>query len=84
MSQQDSVFDTRRTVERTLSTGSSVKVTLEPLGSGQVKIVEYRRKPRHGEAYMRQQAEEGVTVPYEGLQLTMSYAELFGAHAEAA
>lgn len=78
---QDNLFDPTREVTRTLSNGTLVRSRLRPLGQGRVQIVEYYRKPKGG-VWSRRRNEEGVTVAFDTLNLTETYEELFGEHAE--
>jgi hypothetical protein len=73
---QDSLFDPARTVERTLSNGTCVRVKLEPLGQGRVKILVYQRRPLGG-MWQRCQEEEGRVLEYRQLKLQASYEEIF-------
>jgi hypothetical protein len=78
MNQQRHLFDTTETVSRVLSTGSTVRIKLEPLGDGHVKILEYYRKARNSDRFVRERAEEGYIVEFSQLGLEPSYEELFG------
>jgi hypothetical protein len=69
--------DNTETVTRILSTGSTVTLTLEPLGQGQVKILSYHRKPPRGERFVRAPGEEGQVVAFEKLGFELSYETLF-------
>lgn len=66
------------TVERTLeTTGSTIRLVIEPLPEQHVLIVEYRRKRRANERFERLRSEEGQRVPFELLNLEQSFEELF-------
>lgn len=75
---QDNLFDPSRTVERNLESGSAVRLRLEPLGDGRVRVLEYYRKAAGG--WRRCREEEGRIVFYDRLKLPQDYAELFGSH----
>jgi hypothetical protein len=78
MKPQPQMSDNTETVTRVLSTGSTVTLTLEPLGEGQVRIVTYYRKPARGDRFVRAPGEEGQVVAFEKLGLELSYETLFG------
>jgi hypothetical protein len=78
MKPQPHLFDKTETVTRVLSTGSTVTLTLEPLGEGQVRILTYYRKPARGDRFVRAPGEEGQVVAFEKLGLELSYETLFG------
>ncbi len=66
------------TVERTLeSTGSTVRLTIEPLPERHVLIVEYRRRRKPEGRFERQRSEEGKAVPFELLNLDEEFETLF-------
>lgn len=66
------------TVERTLeSTGSTIRVVLEPLPERQVLIVEYRRRRKPEGRFERVRGEEGKSVPYDLLNLEQDFEALF-------
>lgn len=65
-------------VERTVeTTGSTIRLLLEPLPNGQVLIVEYRRRRSDGGRFERQKGEEGKVVAFELLNLEEEFDELF-------
>jgi hypothetical protein len=66
-------------IERTLSTGTTLKLKLEPLQNEQVRILEYWRKPRRGVSFRRVKDEEGKIVAFTQLNLAQSYTDLFEA-----
>jgi hypothetical protein len=78
MKSQPQTSDNTETVTRVLSTGSTITLTLEPLGEGQVRILTYYRKPARGDRFVRTPAEEGHVVAFEKLGLELSYETLFG------
>jgi hypothetical protein len=80
MKPQPQMSDKTETVTRVLSTGSTITLTLEPLGDGRVRIVTYYRKPARGDRFMRAPAEEGHVVAFEKLGLELSYETLFKAN----
>lgn len=63
-----------RTVE---STGSTVRLLLEPLPDQHVRILEYHRLRRGEARYHRQKDEEGQVMPFRLLNLEQSFEELF-------
>ena len=67
-----------REVERVLPTGITVKLKLEPLGGGRVRIVEYHRRAKRGRRFVRGIDGEGHSVAFERLGLEQSYEALFG------
>ncbi len=73
---QDTLFDATRVVQRLLKNGSSIRMKLEPLGEGRVKILEYSRKAQGG-VWHRCPDEEGRVLPYEQLRLQQRYESLF-------
>lgn len=76
---QDNAVDRTREVERTLSTGSRVRVKLLPLPGRRVRILEYRRLKPDGELWLRQRDEEGHECAFEQLRLPLPFEALFGA-----
>lgn len=67
-----------REVERVLPSGITVKLKLEPLGGGRVRIVEYHRRAKRGRRFVRGIDGEGHSVAFERLGLEQSYEALFG------
>lgn len=66
------------TVERTLaSSGATLKLVLDPLPAKHVLIVEYRRKRKGSERFERIRDEEGKSVPFDQLNLTTTFEQLF-------
>ena len=77
--QQDGLLDSRRTVERELSSGARVRVTLEPTGAGRVRILEHQRLAPGGERWQRQKHEEGHEHAFEQLRLAERFEDLWTA-----
>jgi hypothetical protein len=67
------------TIERTLSTGTTLKLKLEALKDERVRILEYWRKSRRGVSFRRVKDEEGKVIAFNQLNLPQSYADLFEA-----
>ncbi len=66
------------TAERLIeSTGSTVRVLLEPLPDKQVRILEYHRRRKGETRYQRQKDEEGFVVDYDQLKLEQGFDEFF-------
>lgn len=76
------MFDKSVVTERTLSTGSIIRVKIEPVktttGQRQVRILEYYRKALHKDKFKRDRQQEGQIVRFEDLHLPESYEQLFG------
>jgi hypothetical protein len=77
LDRQGHLFDKTVLVERTLSTGSVVRLKLEPLANNRVKVLEYYRKGFLSDRFKRHIEEEGKVFPFEDLNLSESYARLF-------
>ncbi len=75
---QDSLFNSERVVERVLPGGTTLRLTLEPLSEGRVRVLAYSRR-RAGERWQRVKDEEGRTFAFAQLGLPASFTELFGA-----
>lgn len=75
---QDSLFSTERVVQRVLPGGTVLRLTLEPLPGGRVRVLAYQRR-RVGEHWQSVREEEGRTLAFERLGLSGSFADLFGA-----
>ena len=73
---QDSLFETARMVERTLQSGTVLRLKLEPLKGERVRVAEYHRKVP-GAKWQRLREEEGRVVRFEQLKLTSSFGEVF-------
>lgn len=75
---QGHLFDKSMMVERTLSTGSIVRLKLEPLGEAKVRVLEYYRKGFLHDRFKRCKEEEGKVFAFADLRLEQSYQSLFG------
>lgn len=75
---QDDLFSNARVVERTLPSGTVLRLKLEPLpGPGeQVKVLEYHRRVPGG-LWQRHPEEEGRTLAYAQLKLEQPFGVLF-------
>lgn len=74
---QDDLFSAARWIERAVQ-GATVRVRLEPLGRGRVRVVRYERCRRGERAFTRRPEEEGRVVALEAVAPGTSYQELFG------
>ena len=70
---QGHLFENYAWVERTLSSGSTVRLWLEPLEGERVKVLEFWRKLPCSEKFKRCHDEEGKTLAYASLGLSQSY-----------
>ncbi len=75
---QDDLFSGARWIERTTDLGVVVRIRLEPLGAGRVRIVRYERKRPHDRGFVRREEEEGRVVPLSAVAPGRDYAALFG------
>ncbi len=75
--QQGHLFDKSIMVERTLSTGSIVRLKLEPLEGQKVKVLEYYRKGFLSDRFKRHSEEEGKVFAFGDLKLPQSFEALF-------
>lgn len=75
--QQGNLFDKSILVERTLSTGSILRLKLEPLENRQVKVLEYYRKGFLSDKFKRHKDEEGKVFGFAELNLNESFEALF-------
>jgi hypothetical protein len=73
---QDNLFSPARMVERTLASGTVIRLKLEPLSGKWVRVLEYHRKAL-GEGWKRVRDEEGRTLRYEQLKLSQPFHEVF-------
>lgn len=73
---QDDLFSPARWIERTVQ-GATVRVRLEPLGHGLVRVVHYERKRRDDRAFTRRPGEEGRIVALESVAPDVDYGTLF-------
>lgn len=76
---QDNLFSSARMVERTLPSGTVLRLLLEPLPGERVRVLEYRRRAP-GERWQRLREEESRTLRYEQLKLTCPFTEVFATH----
>ena len=72
------LFENTVFVERTLSSGTTLRLKLEPLAREKVCILEYWRKPKGTTAFKRVKEQEGQTLSFEKLNLGQSFQEVFG------
>ena len=63
-------------VERTLPSGTVLRLLLEPLPGERVRVLEYHRRVPN-ERWQRLHEEEGRTLRYEQLKLSCVFAEVF-------
>lgn len=77
LGQQPSLFDRSRLVERRLSSGAIVRLRLEPLPAGRVKVVEYRRRGHEDARWQRRPGEEGRVCPFAALGLDLPFEDVF-------
>ncbi len=75
--QQGNLFDKTVLVERELSTGSILRLKLEPLEDERVRVIEYYRKGFLSDKFKRHPDEEGKVFTFESLNLKESYTALF-------
>lgn len=77
LSHQLPLFSNERVVQRTTSTGTTIRAQLKPAGSGMVTVIAWYRREPDGR-WQRRPQEEGRTVPFDQLGLASSFDELFG------
>lgn len=75
---QDDLFSGSRWVERTTALGVTVRVQLQPLGRGQVRVLRYERRRPSERAFTRRPEEEGRVQPLAAIAPDQDYARLFG------
>lgn len=75
---QDDLFSRARWLERTTDLGVVVRIRLEPLGGGRVRVVRYERKRPHDRGFVRRPEEEGRVAPFSVVAPGRDYAALFG------
>jgi len=80
---QDELFSSARWLERTTDLGVVVRIRLEPLGAGRVRIVRYERKRPSDRDFVRREEEEGRVVPLSAVAPGRDYATLFGVASDA-
>lgn len=64
-------------MERRLASGATVRVTLEPLHDGRVRVVAYLRRSHDAARWERRAGEEGRTYPFDALGLGLLFEEIF-------
>lgn len=74
---QDNLFNPQRVVERTLESGTVLHLTLEPLPGERVRVIKYRRKMK-GERWVTVRGEQGRTIAWQQLGLSVSFESVFG------
>jgi hypothetical protein len=74
---QDDLFSSARWLERDVG-GVTVRVRLEPLSRGRVRIVRYERRREGEPRFVRRPEEEGRVVPLTAVAPGRDFAELFG------
>lgn len=74
---QPDLFSRRAVVERELPSGSVVRLTLETVGEGQVKVLGFWRRAKQQNQFRRQRTEEGKVLAFESLKLSLEYGSLF-------
>ena len=76
LSQQLPLFSNERVIERTTSSGTTIRAQLRPEPDGMVTILAWFRRQPDGRWLRRPQEER--TVAFEKLGLSSSFDELFG------
>jgi len=74
---QDDLFSPARWIERTVQ-GVTVRVRLEPLGGGRVRLLRYERRRPGERGFTRRAVEEGRVLPLHAVAPGQDYQELFG------
>lgn len=69
----------KRRVERTLSTGTRIRLTVEPAPNACVRILKYERRPKGSMQWRRSTRHEGLIVPFADLGFSMTFADVFQA-----
>ena len=72
---QDPLFSPERTVQRTLASGTVLRLVLEPLSG--VRVLEYHRRAPGG-VWGQLREEEGRVLSYAKPKLTQTFAEVLG------
>lgn len=75
--EQPTLFDASRLVERQLESGVTVRLRLEPLPDGHVRVLEYRRRGHDDARWRRRPDEEGRTYPFAALGLGLGFEDVF-------
>ena len=74
---QANLFNDLVLVERTLSSGTVVRLLIEPTENQQVRILEYSRLSPKTNRFKRQPGEEGKMLEFSKLGLSLGYDALF-------
>ena len=75
---QKDLFGTCVFVERSLSSGSVVRLRLEPVGEAEVRVLEYHRQAAGQTRFKRISHEEGKVQSYADLNLSLAFEVVFG------
>jgi len=75
---QTHLFDKTITVERKMSNGSVIKLTIRPYSDDSVEILEYYKKSPKQDSFKRHINEERRVVEFSKLGLEQSFEHLFG------
>ena len=75
---QDDLFGRVRWLERTTRSGAQVRVQVEPVDAGRVRIVRFERRRPGERGFRRRPREEGRTVPLAELAPDQRWDALFG------
>lgn len=75
---QDDLFSGCRWLVRRTSGGTTIRVRLEPLGRGCVRVQVYERRRPGESAFVRRPEEEGRVAALAALAPGEDYARLFG------
>ena len=75
---QKNLFDNCVFVERALSSGSVVRLRLEPVGEAEVRVLEYHRQAAGQTRFKRISHEEGKVQSYASLNLSLAFEIVFG------
>lgn len=75
---QGHLFDKTITVEREMTNGSIIQLTIRPTTKNEVEILEYYKKSSKQDVFKRQANEEKKIVEFNKLGLEQSFEFLFG------
>lgn len=75
---QDDLFGQARWLERTTTSGSQVRIQVEPAEPGRVRIVRFERRRPGERSFRRRPREEGRIVPLTDLAPGQTWEALFG------
>lgn len=78
---QDDLFTGCRWLERVTGLGVRVRVRLEPLGDGRVRVLRYERRRPGERDFVRRPEEEGRVTSLAAVAPDEDYERLFGAAA---